>query len=206
MFGSDFLERFSRAHPLTPAIVYLPVVAVSIALALRRDAPPDAVLGVLLGYVLWTMSEYWLHRTLFHLKVIGPRTARVAFLVHGVHHESPWDETRLVMPVGASLFLCALTYAAFRLALGPSLWAPFAGFVLGYVIYDEVHWYLHVGRPRSRFGRWLRRQHLVHHFKDSGSRFGVSCPWLDYLFGSRGVQREPKRSSQNHPDELEPAE
>jgi dihydroceramide fatty acyl 2-hydroxylase len=200
MFASDFLERFSRAHPLTPLVVYLPVVAMSITLALRREAASYAALGVLAGYVLWTVSEYWLHRTLFHLKVIGPRTARVAFLVHGVHHDNPWDETRLVMPAGASLCLCALTYAAFRLALGPSLWAPFAGFVFGYVVYDEVHWYLHVGRPKSRFGRWLRREHLTHHFKDPASRFGVSCPWLDYLFGSRGIPRELPRRNHDGPD------
>ena len=193
MFRSDFLERFSRAHPLTPALAYLPVVTASIALALRREALPQAALSVLAGYLLWTLSEYWLHRTLFHLKVIGPRTARVAFLVHGVHHESPGDEARLVMPVGASLVLCVLTYAVFRLTLGAALWAPFGGFVLGYVIYDEVHWYLHVGRPTSRLGRWLRRQHLLHHFQDPASRFGVSCPWLDYLFGSRGYTSVPAR-------------
>ena len=206
MFRSDFLERFSRAHPLTPALVYLPVVAASVVLALRREALLRAAFSVFAGYLLWTLSEYWLHRTLFHLHVVGPRTARVAFLVHGVHHESPRDEQRLVMPVGASFFLCILTYGAFRLALGPALWAPFAGFVLGYVIYDEMHWYLHTGRPTSRFARWLRRQHLLHHFKDPASRFGVSCPWLDYLFCSRGCPAGATAPLQPQPRRAEPAE
>jgi hypothetical protein len=205
MFASPFLERFSRAHPLTPAVIYLPLVALAVAYALGLQSPTRALLGVLAGYLLWTVSEYWLHRTLFHLKVVGPRSARIAFLIHGVHHDSPWDETRLVMPAGASLVLCGLTYVLFRLALGRLLWAPFGGFVLGYVIYDELHWYLHAGRPRSRFLRWLRRQHLLHHFKEPTSRFGVSCPWLDYVFGSTGGH-ETKGRPGSDAKALEPAE
>jgi sterol desaturase/sphingolipid hydroxylase (fatty acid hydroxylase superfamily) len=185
MFDSDFLERFSRAHPLTPALLYLPLVTLSLVLAHHHQKPIAIVGGVFAGYLLWTLTEYWLHRLVFHLPVVGPKTARAAFLIHGVHHDHPRDATRFVMPAGASLTLCGLTYLAFRAALGPiTMWAPFAGFVLGYVIYDELHWYVHAGRPTSRFGRWLRRQHLLHHFKEPKSRFGVSCPWLDHAFGT----------------------
>jgi sterol desaturase/sphingolipid hydroxylase (fatty acid hydroxylase superfamily) len=85
------------------------------------------------------------------------------------------------------LVLCVLTYAAFRGALGPEkMYGPFAGFVLGYVLYDSLHWYVHARKPTSRFARWLRREHFLHHFKHPGSRFGVSCPWLDYVFATRG--------------------
>jgi dihydroceramide fatty acyl 2-hydroxylase len=183
MFESAFLERFSRAHPLTPAVLYLPLVILAIALGIRGQAPLTMLAGMLSGYLLWTLTEYWLHRLVFHLPVVGPKTARAAFLLHGVHHDHPNDVTRLVMPAGASLTLCGLTYLAFRVALGPvAMWAPLAGFVLGYVIYDEVHWFLHAGHPTSRAGRWLRRQHFLHHFKEPSSRFGVSCPWLDYAF------------------------
>jgi hypothetical protein len=185
MFESEFLERFSRAHPITPALVYLPVVATALTLAHHHHQRATSIAGgVIAGYLLWTLAEYWLHRLVFHLPVIGPKTARAAFLIHGVHHDHPHDTTRLVMPAGASLTLCVVTYLAFRGALGPAMWAPFAGFVLGYVIYDEVHWYVHAGRPKSRFGRWLRRQHLLHHFKEPWTRFGVSCPWLDHAFGT----------------------
>jgi sterol desaturase/sphingolipid hydroxylase (fatty acid hydroxylase superfamily) len=196
MFESDFLERFSRAHPLTPALVYLPIVALALARAIGHEGLASVIGGALGGYLLWTVTEYWLHRLVFHLPVIGPKTARAAFLIHGVHHDHPWDETRLVIPAGGSLGLCGLTYLAFRGALGPvAMWAPFAGFVLGYVIYDEVHWYLHAGRPKSRFGRWLRREHFLHHFREPNSRFGVSCPWLDHVFGSTHAPKQPQCAS-----------
>jgi dihydroceramide fatty acyl 2-hydroxylase len=189
MFESDFIERFSRAHPLMPAFLYLPVVLASGYFALQQGTSLwRLLLQVFIGYMAWTVFEYWMHRLLFHLPVVGPRTARVAFLIHGVHHDYPWDETRLVMPPGASLGLCVATYFGFRALLGPEAFlGPFAGFVLGYVIYDELHWHVHAHQPKSRFGKWLRREHFLHHFKDSKSRFGVSCPWLDYVFGTRGV-------------------
>ncbi len=188
MFETELFERFSRAHPLTPAVLYLPLFVVLVILAARRASPLRVGLGLFEGYLIWTITEYWLHRLLFHLPVVGPKTARAAFLIHGVHHDAPWDERRLVMPAGASLGLCVVIYGLFRLFFGATgMYAPFAGFVLGYVIYDEVHWYVHAFTPKSRLGRWLRREHFLHHFKDPSTRFGVSCPWLDSLFGTRGV-------------------
>jgi sterol desaturase/sphingolipid hydroxylase (fatty acid hydroxylase superfamily) len=190
MFESDLFERFSRAHPLAPAVLYLPLAALSVGLGWQQSGLVKTLLGVGAGYLLWTVVEYWLHRLVFHLPVIGPKTARVAFVLHGVHHDNPSDETRLVMPLGASLPMGVATYFAFRALLGAAMWGPFAGFVIGYVIYDEVHWYLHAAKPTTRVGRWLRREHFLHHFSDSNSRFGVSCPWLDYAFLTRGAPRK----------------
>lgn len=190
MFESDFLERFSRVHPLMPAFLYLPVAGLSVyvALAMKQVSLGRLLLELAGGYFFWTLFEYWLHRLVFHLPVIGPKTARIGFIIHGVHHDYPWDESRLVIPTPASLGLCVLTYFAFRGALGSeAMYGPFAGFVLGYVIYDEVHWYVHAYQPTTRIGRWLRREHFLHHFKEPTSRFGVSCPWLDAVFGTRGT-------------------
>src|SRR5688572_32454760 len=64
MFESDFIERFSRVHPLMPAALYLPVVGASIYAAIALHAVPLPRLGLQLfvGYLLWTLCEYWLHR------------------------------------------------------------------------------------------------------------------------------------------------
>lgn len=189
MFRSDLLEWFSHVHPATPAVLFLPVVGLSLYQALGpRAMAPAAVLSWFVGgYLLWTLFEYWFHRLFFHLRVRGPRTERLYFFVHGVHHDWPWDRSRLVMPPSVSITLGVLTYFLFRAVWGEAaMWAPFGGFVLGYVIYDSVHWYTHAGKPRSRFFKWLRREHLVHHFRDSTTRFGVSCPWWDHVFGTQG--------------------
>jgi dihydroceramide fatty acyl 2-hydroxylase len=196
MFESDFFEKFSRVHPWTPAVLYLPVVAISAFVASQSHgvAPGRLLLQVFGGYLAWTLFEYWAHRLVFHMPVVGPKTKRIQFLIHGVHHDFPWDEMRLVFPPGASIGLCLVTYAAFRGIFGvEGMYGPFAGFVLGYIIYDELHWYVHAKQPTSRFGRWLRREHFVHHFKEAeaGTRFGVSCPWLDYVFGTQGRAERP---------------
>jgi sterol desaturase/sphingolipid hydroxylase (fatty acid hydroxylase superfamily) len=112
----------------------------------------------------------------------------VYFFVHGVHHDWPWDRSRLVMPPSISISLAVITFFVFRAVWGAAgMWAPFAGFVLGYVLYDSLHWYVHAGKPRGALGKLLRREHLVHHFKASGSRFGVSCPWWDHVFRTAGA-------------------
>jgi len=190
MFRSDFLEWFSHVHPATPAVLFLPLVGFSLYQALGpKGQPVAATLAWFVGgYLLWTLFEYWFHRLFFHLEVRGPRTERVYFFVHGVHHDWPWDRTRLVMPPSVSITLGVLAYFLFRAVWGAdSMWGPYAGFVLGYVIYDSVHWYVHARKPTRGPGKWLRREHLVHHFKESDSRFGVSCPWWDKVFRTEGA-------------------
>jgi dihydroceramide fatty acyl 2-hydroxylase len=157
-----------------------------------RQVPVAAALGwMFVGYLVWTLFEYWFHRLFFHLEVRGPRSERVYFYIHGVHHDWPWDHSRLVMPPSVSISIGVIAYFLHRAVFGAqAMWAPFAGFVLGYVIYDSVHWYTHAGKPRNALGKWLRREHLVHHFKESGSRFGVSCPWWDKVFRTEGQPHE----------------
>jgi dihydroceramide fatty acyl 2-hydroxylase len=187
MFRSNFFEWFSHVHPATPAVMYLPLVAFSMYLAVQRTPAANAVAWLVGGYFIWTLFEYWFHRLFFHLTVRGPRTDRLYFYIHGVHHDWPWDRSRLVMPPSVSLSIGALAYVVHRLVFGTQqMWAPFAGFVLGYVIYDTVHWYVHAGKPTHWLGKMLRREHLVHHFKESNSRFGVSCPWWDKVFRTEG--------------------
>ena len=99
---------------------------------------------VLAGLALWTLSEYWLHRKLFHWDPDHPIGHRIHFIIHGVHHDHPNDKMRLVMPPGASIPLAALFFGAFWLVFGlPTAYPLFAGFLIGYLVYDYTHYYLH---------------------------------------------------------------
>jgi sterol desaturase/sphingolipid hydroxylase (fatty acid hydroxylase superfamily) len=188
MFDSDLLEKLSHVHPATPAVLFGPVLTVSLWAAVAVDHTPAVHIAwqFLAGYLGWTLTEYWLHRLFFHLPVRGKISERIYFFVHGVHHDWPWDRSRLVMPPSVSIALGVAFYFLFRALFGEPIHALFAGFVLGYVIYDTVHWYTHAGAPKNRFLRYLRREHLVHHFRESGTRFGVSCPWWDVVFRTTG--------------------
>ncbi|MCG3172825.1 MAG: hypothetical protein GMKNLPBB_00984 [Myxococcota bacterium] len=189
MFESDFIEFFSKVHPATPAVVYLPVAAASLWYASSRHQQGALEIAGLcfLGYFVWTLSEYWLHRLVFHLKPTGPFTQRLQFILHGVHHDYPWDHYRLVMPLVPGLIGATAFYLLFWGLFGQHAMYPvFAGFAIGYVIYDTTHWYTHAGRPRSGYLKYLRREHMIHHFKEEGTRYGVSCPWWDFVFGTAG--------------------
>lgn len=189
MFESHLVEALSHVHPATPAVIFVPIIAASLyaALYVHHASAPAAAWCVAGGYSMWTLTEYWLHRLVFHLRPRGPRTQRLYFIIHGVHHDWPWDTTRLVMPPAVSILLAAVFYATFRGAFGPQYGnALFAGFALGYLIYDTLHWYTHAHAPRLQPFKYLRKQHLIHHFRAPDTRFGVSCPWWDFVFGTSG--------------------
>ena len=184
LFRSRFLDFFSRIHPAVPALIYGPAIVALIVLGAREGlGAPEIVLLVLAGLLLWTLSEYWLHRKVFHWDPDHPIGHRLHFIIHGVHHDHPNDRMRLVMPPGASIPLAALFFGLFWLIFGlPTALPLFAGFLIGYLMYDYTHYYLHHIVPRSKLGKRLREQHMRHHFQDHRYGFGVSSPLWDAVF------------------------
>jgi sterol desaturase/sphingolipid hydroxylase (fatty acid hydroxylase superfamily) len=107
------------------------------------------------------------------------------FLLHGVHHDYPNDSKRLVMPPSVSIPLAVLFYGLFILVLGEVYTAPFlAGFLVGYICYDEIHYATHHAPMKSRFWLAIKHHHILHHFRDPERGFGVSNPAWDYVFGT----------------------
>ena len=184
LFRSRFLDFFSRIHPAVPALIYGPAIVALIVLGAREGLGGlEIVLLVLAGLLLWTLSEYWLHRKVFHWDPDHPIGHRLHFIIHGVHHDHPNDRMRLVMPPGASIPLAALFFGLFWLIFGlPTALPLFAGFLIGYLMYDYTHYYLHHVVPKSKLGKRLREQHMRHHFQDHRYGFGVSSPLWDAVF------------------------
>lgn len=184
LFKSRFLDFFSRIHPSVPALIYVPVIAALIVFGAREGQGSLEIVGLAAaGLFIWTLSEYWLHRKVFHWDPDHPIGHRLHFIIHGVHHDHPNDRMRLVMPPGASIPLAALFFAIFWLIFGiPTALPMFAGFLLGYLAYDYTHYYLHHVVPKSAFGKKLREQHMRHHFQDHRYGFGVSTPLWDAVF------------------------
>jgi dihydroceramide fatty acyl 2-hydroxylase len=190
MFQSQFLDRFTRVHPAVPVLIYGPVVVVMLVLAVTRDGWSDAAGLVLIGYALWTLFEYWLHRIVFHFEPEKGIGARLHWMIHGVHHDHPNDPMRLVMPPAASIPLAILVIGSMFLAVGP-VHAPAiaAGFLIGYLVYDEMHYALHHHVPKSRLGKRLRELHMRHHFQDDEKGFGISAPYWDVVFRTSAEKR-----------------
>ena len=133
MFESGFMEFFSHVHPVTPLVIYLPVIGFMLHLAVRQRAQPiGAVLGLcLLGILIWSLVEYTMHRWIFHYEPTSRWGKQFHFLLHGVHHDYPKDASRLVMPPVVSIPLALFFYGLFLLVFGRIAPAAYAGFLGG---------------------------------------------------------------------------
>ena len=193
MFESRWLDACSRVHPSVPVILFAPAIAILMTLGIERVGAVGAVAWALGGYVFWTLTEYWMHRIVFHFEPEDGIGARLHWIIHGVHHDHPNDRMRLVMPPSVSVPLAIAFYVLFLLVLGGTVAPAFgAGFLVGYLIYDMTHYHVHHHTPRTRAGRRLREAHMRHHFQDDTRGFGVSAPWWDHVFGTA-----PKRAARS---------
>ena len=185
MFKSNFLELFSKIHFVTPLILFVPVVAFFLYKSIF-----DFHLGVLpiillfiAGIFVWSLTEYLMHRFLFHYHPTSSFGKRLHFIFHGVHHDYPNDAKRLVMAPAVSIPLAFLYYYLFRFLIGEQYVAPFfSGFVSGYLFYDMTHYAIHHFNFKSKFWLDLKHHHMIHHYKDMHNGFGVSSKFWDLIF------------------------
>lgn len=203
MFENRFLEFFSHVHPATPLVIYLPVVAIMLDVALRhRGFGLGLVLALLLlGVLIWTFVEYTMHRWVFHYQPSSRWGKQLHFLLHGVHHDYPRDASRLVMPPIVSIPLALFFYGLFLLVFGRLAPPAFAGFLFGYLFYDVVHYATHHFSMKGGVWLFLKKYHMRHHYDDDHVGYGVSSPLWDYVFGTRAprlrTEAEPLSSTRD---------
>src|SRR4051794_16729151 len=113
MFESRLLDACSRVHPSVPVILFAPAIAVLLPRGTERVGMVAALLWALGGYLLWTLTEYWMHRIVFHFEPEDGIGARLHWIIHGVHHDHPNDPMRLVMPPSVSAHLAPVLYPLF---------------------------------------------------------------------------------------------
>lgn len=156
--------------------------------------PTVAVLFVA-GVLSWTLAEYLLHRFLMH-SLRGRGKASREHLRHHAGVEQAANTTALswlgIFVVGLTVFLPAGWVLS-----GPAGGVAMAvGWIVGYSIYEYLHWAAHFRAPRTRYERWLRRHHFHHHFGAPLRNHGVTSPVWDVVFGtyeSPGRIRVPRR-------------
>ncbi len=184
LFKNPFLEYFSHIHPMTPVVVYVPVILIFAYLGFNATGLLSTLISFFFGVLFWSLMEYVIHRWAFHYEPKSEVGKRVHFLVHGIHHDYPRDATRLVMPLLVSIPLATLFYLGFRAVFGPYHFAVFSGFVLGYVAYDMIHYATHHFKMQGKIGAFLKTYHLKHHYQDEHTAYGVSNPLWDYVFST----------------------
>jgi sterol desaturase/sphingolipid hydroxylase (fatty acid hydroxylase superfamily) len=185
MFENGFLERLTRIHYSVPLFLFIPVIIYSLYRAIWIDHINGLSLAgyILLGLFVWTLTEYVMHRFVFHWMPPGKFGERMHFVFHGVHHDYPSDSKRLVMVPTVSIPLATLFFFLFKLILGPvNVFPFFIGFLSGYLFYDMVHYAIHHYNFKSKFWLDLKHHHMLHHYKDMDNGYGVSSKFWDLIF------------------------
>ena len=171
--------------------------ALSAAFAIAHVLPFPA--AIVLGALVFFLSEYTTHRFLLHAP--PQKNAFVLSLQHRLHydhHVDPAELRLLFLPLWFALPVTALTAAIYALvtrdlALTGAL---LLGSVLALLYYEWVHYVAHIPFvPRTPFGRWIKRYHLGHHFKNERLWFGVTNPSMDLLGRTYRAVAEVERSA-----------
>ena len=185
IFKNPILEAMTHVHPIIPLILWAPIAfyASYLSLTVNDLSVVEFLLWGSLGLFVWTLTEYTLHRYMFHWNPSHAWGKRFVFLFHGLHHDDPNDPTRLVMPPVPALLIMYLLWKFFGLFVAAEgLNAFMAWFIVGYLIYDYIHFATHHFKMSSKVGRYLKKWHIRHHFAHEKARYGVSSPLWDYIF------------------------
>lgn len=185
IFKNPILESFTHVHPMTPLILWAPIISYLFFYGATKNGVNifQFIILFFVGLISWTLSEYILHRFVFHWEAQSRAGKYFVFLFHGLHHDDPQDPTRLVMPPVPAILLSGILYCLFSLVIPGKFLQVFMGyFMIGYLCYDYIHYATHHFSMGSKIGKFLRKYHLQHHYSGEKSKYGVSSPLWDYVF------------------------
>jgi len=151
-----------------PFVGVTPIIVGCLALPLGPGGMPVLAVAAwaALGWLLWTLGEYLMHRFAFHYEPrTDPRVIRLILVP-------------VIISVPILLGWALLGYAL----IGYGGVALVGGHAAGYLYYEHVHYSCHHGRRKIGWTKKQRKLHMYHHFKDHDRWFGVSTHLWDYVF------------------------
>jgi 4-hydroxysphinganine ceramide fatty acyl 2-hydroxylase len=164
------------------------IVAMSLLLAaaMGLHAVAFVPVAILIGALLFFLTEYSTHRFLLHAPPLkNPFVLRMQHRLHYDHHVEPERLDLLFLPPWFLFPALAIFVAAyFAIARNVAVVAALVlGNLLGLLYYEWVHYVAHIPyRPRTPVGRWMKKYHLWHHFKNEHLWFGVTNPSMDFVW------------------------
>lgn len=191
--------RFHREFVFNPMILLIMAIfVVNSVLVIITYQGWRSWAGLLAGALIYAVMEYLVHRFLMHR---FPSIAPMIYKGHAEHHRHPNDVKYLFSAVPYDI----AAYTVFYLILlavtrdWPLTFAIVAGTSLYQLYYQWMHYAAH--RPIkliTPWGRWMKKKHLLHHFLDDKSWYGVSHPMLDILLGTDKAQPKKRQNPPPH--------
>jgi sterol desaturase/sphingolipid hydroxylase (fatty acid hydroxylase superfamily) len=192
-YGVGFIMSLKNWRKLTPFYFYTAVVVLLLtATSGHTESSKSGILLLIVsGFLSWGLVEYVMHRFVFHLETVPLLGGKFANTSHLAHHENPRDKKDLFANLSMSLPIATVYWLLAWAALGSWLRASYllTGLVTGYFCYEWLHFQAHHGRSRLPILRYLKKYHLLHHYRTPDRRFGVTSPFFDLLFGTFSLRK-----------------
>lgn len=185
LFRNKFIEALTKSNIVVIDSMYLVLGLILISsYYIHVNSSMSVILAwFFTGFFSWTLTEYLMHRFLYHNIKDSSYDKGIQYLFHGIHHKYPRDDDRLVLPVVPSLLIASVFLGLFYLIFQAEALVFGAGFLIGYLIYITIHWTVHkVKPPKNKFFGWWWKHHNIHHFQQHDKAFGVSSPLWDIVF------------------------
>ncbi len=188
LFKSGFMEKITRTSIYVPVIMHT-VIAISFVFLASSYAGLNwwtIAITFVLGWLTWSLTEYWVHRIVYHIHTKNKLLLKIQHLGHGIHHQYPTDPERLAMPPLPAIALISVFFGVFYLIMGWYAFAFFPGFLIGYMLYIALHYAQHRFKaPKFKPLNRLWKFHAQHHYKFPETKaFGVSTRLWDWVFGT----------------------
>jgi len=139
----------------------------------------------LIGAAVFFGSEYTTHRFLFH--AAPSKTSWILKLQHRLHYDHHIDPPTLellFLPLWFIIPMAAAYFGAFwAITRSPiQAFSVLFGVFCAVFYYEWVHYVAHVPfTPITPVGKYMKKYHLWHHFKNEHYWFGVSNPSMDFV-------------------------
>ena len=150
-----------------------------------------ATAAVVYGILLYSLIEYLMHRFLYHWEPQNRWVRRLTADVgrhHMNHHREPAKYGGAINGNQVPVVMLASAIAAFFLSLdvvpGFALIATLAG-AMNYVAQELVHFGTHQLPMDNRLLAIVKRHHMLHHYRDENSNFGLFWTFWDRIFCTR---------------------
>lgn len=197
LFKNPLLDKLTRTHIAAPLSIFTIIAGVLFYYGVVEKGfqVPFMVVLFVLGFLFFTLIEYLMHRYLYHIEPTTERRKKMAYTMHGVHHDYPKDKKRLAMPPVLSLIIATIFFVIYRAVMGDYAFGFLSGFLMGYTAYLSIHYSVHAFKTPNNFLKVLWEHHLTHHYRESDRAFGVSSPLWDYVFRTMPRKNWEKESS-----------
>lgn len=154
--------------------------------------------AILIGVVLYVVSEYMTHRFLFHMK--PPKNQFLLNLIkrlHYDHHTNPNNLHLLFLPLWYTIpnFTIVALIAYFVTGSVILTNALLTGLLFSLLFYEWKHYIAHRPvQPVTPWGRWMKKVHIWHHYKNENYWYGVTNPSMDYIMGTFKDEKTVEKS------------